>query len=162
MPELIRQHVLRVQQLTLPVYILAFGAALILFNIVFSVSVLAAERIFDTGLVTGSTFSRHGFWYKLIAGCVLAPVLETYMFQHLPYRYLRKRRFSKALIIVISSLLFGIVHYYDWIYIIRATLAGGILISAYILKPSASVSGLVTVSAVHAINNVFTLLIESL
>lgn len=162
MAGLIRTGVNKLRKLSHVRYILLFAAGVIVFQFLFGLVVLAIEHVFDMQVVINSTFSRHGFWYKLLVGCLLGPLFETYVFQHLPYQYLKSKRVNTIIIVIVSSILFGIVHYYSWVYVLRAALVGVIFISAYILKPASTSSALVTVSIIHALNNLFVLVAETI
>ncbi len=66
--------------------------------------------------------------------CVVAPLSETYLFQHLIY----KKLFSKLslknkeyLKLSLSSLLFGLAHHYSLVYVIWATAQGVYLYICY-------------------------------
>ncbi|PWN70583.1 CPBP family intramembrane metalloprotease [Chryseobacterium phosphatilyticum] len=64
----------------------------------------------------------------------IAPFIETLVFQYLPYMLLTKVMMikNKSLCILIMSLIFASMHYYNWLYIIMTFFGGIILNNLYI------------------------------
>lgn len=61
---------------------------------------------------------------------IIGPLLETLIFQYLTIEILSFFKLKKSFIILISSLFFSLIHYYNFIYII-ATLPAGIIYATY-------------------------------
>jgi len=64
----------------------------------------------------------------------IAPFLETFLFQYLPYLILSKwiRLSNKVFCIIIMSAIFASMHYYHWLYIVMTFFGGIILNNLYI------------------------------
>lgn len=64
----------------------------------------------------------------------IAPLIETFIFQYLPYLILSKwiRLDNKAFCILIMSTIFASMHYYNWLYIVMTFFGGIILNNFYI------------------------------
>ncbi|MGR3856104.1 CPBP family intramembrane glutamic endopeptidase [Chryseobacterium indologenes] len=64
----------------------------------------------------------------------VAPFIETFIFQYLPYLILSKwiRLNNKAFCIIIMSIIFASMHYYNWLYITMTFFGGIILNNLYI------------------------------
>ncbi|TZF99976.1 CPBP family intramembrane metalloprotease (plasmid) [Chryseobacterium panacisoli] len=64
----------------------------------------------------------------------IAPFLETFLFQYLPYLILSKwiKLNNKAFCIIIMSIIFASMHYYNWLYIVMTFFGGIILNNLYI------------------------------
>jgi len=65
---------------------------------------------------------------------ILAPLLETLVFQVLFFSVLKKFKINKWIIVMISGLAFGAFHYYSVFYIIQTSLVGFIFMYMYILR----------------------------
>lgn len=68
---------------------------------------------------------------------IVAPVFETWFAQSLPYSLLNKRSYFKErsyLILLISSLIFALNHFYSLFYIIYAFLMGLVLMYGYMIR----------------------------
>jgi membrane protease YdiL (CAAX protease family) len=83
----------------------------------------------------------------------IAPILETLIFQYLPYFYLKKYRDIYTLLI--SSILFGLAHAYSIIYIIYGFAVGLLFISAYYYSIKKNVNPFLLVAFSHFIYNLF-------
>ncbi|WP_426479898.1 CPBP family glutamic-type intramembrane protease [Chryseobacterium sp. CBSDS_008] len=64
----------------------------------------------------------------------IAPFLETFLFQYLPYFILSKwiKLNNKVFCIIIMSIIFASMHYYNWLYIVMTFFGGIILNNLYI------------------------------
>ncbi|CAM2888494.1 hypothetical protein DRF59_07770 [Chryseobacterium flavum] len=91
----------------------------------------------------------------------IAPFLETFIFQHLPYLILTKwiKVSNTVFCIIIMSIIFSSVHYYNWLYIIMTFFGGIILNNLYIYysKHSCKYSFILTV-LFHSLFNLYGLL----
>jgi hypothetical protein len=104
-------------------------------------------------------FAHHPFWFKLVGGSIIAPLLETYLFQQLPYTFLKKWNASNTIIILISSVLFGLSHFYSLSYIIFAFFAGIVLIKSFINWEGTLNSKFMITVAIHGVANLFITLL---
>lgn len=88
----------------------------------------------------------------------IAPFLETFLFQYLPYLILSKwiRLSNKVFCIIIMSAIFASMHYYHWLYIVMTFFGGIILNNLYIYynKHAHSYSFILTV-LFHSLFNLY-------
>ncbi len=83
----------------------------------------------------------------------IAPILETLIFQYLPYFYLKKYRYIYT--ILTSSILFGLAHAYSIIYIIYGFTIGLLFISTYFYSIRKNLNPFMLVAFSHFIYNLF-------
>ena len=80
---------------------------------------------------------NHNIVLLIIEGVFIAPIIETFVFQTLPYYYLNKVNFLKTkgyLILIISALFFGVQHCYDLFYIIYGFMMGLVFMYGYMVR----------------------------
>lgn len=94
----------------------------------------------------------NSFWVSLLLYCVLFPVAETFVFQHIPYVFMQ----NKNRTILLSACFFGICHLYDPVYFLAAFLIGGAFMRAYIIW-DAKPNRFIVVALVHALHNLITI-----
>ncbi len=71
---------------------------------------------------------------KFLAIVFISPIIETFVVQYLPHIILRKLGVEKRiLLILIPSIIFGIFHFYFWLYALAA-FVGGIIINLIYLN----------------------------
>jgi len=71
---------------------------------------------------------------KIIVIMIIAPILETLIFQHILYILLKKIKIKNDIIcIIIMSLIFSQVHWYNWLYVIM-TFIGGLILNSFYIK----------------------------
>jgi len=94
-------------------------------------------RIFQfNGINTFENKTDYGIILNLISGLAIAPVLETYIFQYIPFKILinikpiRESKYFVLEYIIFSTILFCSSHYYSWAYIF-GMIFPGILLSYY-------------------------------
>ncbi len=100
-------------------------------------------------------------YFEIIMACVFAPIVETLAFHFIPlevcqivFREKFKRRFY-GLSIIVSALIFGCVHCYNWTYMLYAFVTGLFLATAYIIKRQNGMkSAILTLWAIHCAWNV--------
>jgi membrane protease YdiL (CAAX protease family) len=94
---------------------------------------------------------------RIIIIIIIAPILETLIFQHILYLILKKIKIKNDTVcIIIMSLIFSQVHWYNWLYVIMAFFGGLILNSFYatINKRTPKYSYILTV-LFHALFNLY-------
>lgn len=114
-------------------FIFIFWLVGCLWNISFN----AFVRISDIQLSSPSGFEGPQSIFDYIAVILVAPLIETALFQALPYHLLRKGRFFQKrvwLIIVISGLFFALQHFYSVVYIVFAFIPGILLAAGYHIR----------------------------
>lgn len=76
-------------------------------------------------------------WLKYLFVVLAGPILETFLYQALPFYFLSLFQFFRRnvwIIILVSSIGFGLAHDFSTQYSIHATLIGFVLISTYIIR----------------------------
>ncbi len=99
-------------------------------------------------------------WSRFITGVVIAPVIETYIFQVIIYKVLRRSRFFRhnvRYIILVSAFLFGIAHCYHLFYMIGIFLSGIVFMAAYLSKLDDKKKAFWLVVLIHALANAMTI-----
>jgi hypothetical protein len=92
---------------------------------------------------------------------VFGPLLETYINQVLPYLLLSKIKYLNArkyLIIIISALFFGILHFYSLFYIIYAFFLGLALMYGYMIRIEVDKRTFYLIAISHSIFNLGVLI----
>lgn len=107
------------------------------------------------------TIMTLGLGKQIFLAVILAPLIETLIFQKWVYQLLSlvgwlKR--NKILIIFISAVLFGMIHFYSLSYVIYNFFAGVLLMFAYIVRIDRKPYWTVTV--LHGLMNLFSILID--
>jgi cytochrome bd-type quinol oxidase subunit 1 len=102
----------------------------------------------------GSTVTKYGVFVQVSLGVLLAPLLETAVFQALPIELLsRKTAVGWPVIILISSVFFGAAHHYSRGYMLAAFLIGLVFSYAYFTRRSRGGRPFLLVFAAHALRN---------
>jgi len=76
-------------------------------------------------------------WLKYLLVVLAAPILETFLYQALPFYFLSLFQFFRRnvwIIILVSSIGFGLAHNFSTQYSIHTTFVGFIFISTYIIR----------------------------
>jgi hypothetical protein len=111
----------------------------------------------------GSTVPKYGVFVQISLGVLLAPFLETAIFQALPIELLsRKTLVGWPVIILISSVLFGAAHNYSRGYMLAAFLIGLVFSYAYFVRRSKGGRPFLLVFVAHAIRNSVSLALFAL
>ena len=101
---------------------------------------------------------KHGVFVQITFGVLLAPFLETTLFQALPIEFLsRKTSFHWPVNVFISSVLFGCAHWYSWGYVFAIFLVGLVLAYAYTVRRWEGGRPFLLVFLSHALRNSITL-----
>ena len=97
-------------------------------------------------------FERKDIWSAKFAviAYVLAPIVETILFLTLIFLIMDniKIRYKNLLTIGLSAFLFGLMHYYNWIYILKAFLFGIALAWGYYYLKKRFNDGLATLAMI--------------
>ena len=84
---------------------------------------------------------------------IIAPILETLIFQYLPFYYLKK--YKPIYTVLISSILFGLAHAYSTIYMIYGFTVGLLFISACYYSIRKNINPFLLIAFSHFIYNFF-------
>ena len=93
---------------------------------------------------------------------ILAPLLETLLNQHLPFKLFQALNWTKnkyGLYVVVSAIIFGLCHYYSLRYIIFAFAVGLIWGYTYLFYSKSPGKAFWTTTLIHALRNSMTVLL---
>lgn len=99
-------------------------------------------------------------------GVLLAPIIETFLFQYLPTKLFllvkRKWNINKVILILFSGILFGMAHDYNLITIIDGIISGIIFILIFLKfnEEKTQLSGFWATFLIHALYNFYAFLID--
>jgi hypothetical protein len=91
-----------------------------------------------------------------ISTVFIAPIVETYLCQALPYQKLRKVKYLSErnyLILLISASFFGLMHLYSLFYIVYAFLIGLVLMYGYIIRITSDKKTFILIALCHSVLN---------
>ncbi|TAF67934.1 MAG: CPBP family intramembrane metalloprotease [Cytophagales bacterium] len=113
--------------------------------------------------VNGPKFESMSQEFILVV--VAAPIVETFIFQILIFELLLMvvGKSRKGIALFMSAFLFGLSHYYSWIYVVSASLTGLVLGYVYIIVVEKKISPLWTVWSVpfvHSLVNLYVFLLS--
>ncbi len=92
---------------------------------------------------------------------ILAPFLETIFIQYIPYTMIVKRRnikTEKPAYLAVSSVLFGLIHWYH-IYFVIVTIIGGFFLSNRFFQVSIKrneLAAIISIFTIHAVSNLIS------
>jgi hypothetical protein len=118
-----------------PTFVLVLTSALILTAFLFSIAYNIIEKIDIVWYDFPS--EEKDLVFLFVAGIIVAPILETWLCQTLPYTLLNKVKFLKErsyLILLISAVFFGLNHFYSLFYMIYGFLVGLIFMYGYMIR----------------------------
>ncbi|WP_432803725.1 CPBP family glutamic-type intramembrane protease [Chitinophaga horti] len=141
------------------VFVFVWGGVLVLITYACTFLVAVVESWFDLKIDKNGV-SEHTWLFKLIVFCVIAPLLETYLLQFLPYDYYKRHHKSMAWLILVAGVLFALFHMYSIAYAIVAGIKGMMLTYAYASWQGKHVSRFVVTTMAHAFNNIYFLTLE--
>jgi uncharacterized protein len=94
--------------------------------------------------------------FLFITPVILAPIFETFLGQSLPYYLLKKINYLNErsyLILIVSALIFGLLHFYSLFYIIYAFFLGLILSYGYMLRVKNDKRTFILIAICHSLLN---------
>ncbi len=106
-------------------------------------------------------FSNTSVFSKLLVTVLFAPILETFIFQHLIISAFYSKKNLKF-IVFISALLFGLSHFYNLAYVINTFFTGIVLALSYILWNYKKINAFWGTAIIHSLHNMLVILIEIL
>lgn len=136
------------EQMALPWFVLLFVGL----RIAIGLGVILLVKVSGTTPVMADFGDVGNVFYEFITVVLLAPLFETLLLQHLPFVWLEKR-LRPAYIILLSSLVFSVLHHYNIGYMISAFFVGMLYSGAYYLKREAN--PFLSVFIIHAGYNGF-------
>ena len=99
---------------------------------------------------------NHNIFLLIIEGVFIVPIIETFVFQTVPYHFLNKVNFLKTkpfLILIISALFFGLQHCYDLLYIIYGISGGLVLMYGYMVRIKTDKNTFYLIAITHGLFN---------
>ena len=123
---------------------------------------LILTYVFNLNIATSeNVFKNDSFLIQLVFVCILAPVLETYVFQYFFYElFFIKRNYWLALIF--SSALFGLSHFYDPMYAVNTFFSGLVLGLSYIMAKKRKTYPILLTIMIHALHNFIIVMVETI
>lgn len=105
---------------------------------------------------TDNDLSKFSVISKFALTIILAPLIETFLFQYLPNIILVKLKITnRAWLIVLPAILFGCMHFYFWLYAVAAFFGGLILNFLYIYCKERSKYYFLIVVLFHSLYNLY-------
>ena len=92
----------------------------------------------------------------LLFAVIIAPLFETWFNQVLPYKLLNKIKYLKErsyLILLISALFFGLLHFYSLFYIFYGFLMGLVLMYGYMIRIETDKNTFYLIAVSHSLLN---------
>ena len=89
---------------------------------------------------------------KFVAGSFVAPLVETFLFQYLPIEILKKK-LSRGYLLIFSSALFGLSHFYSIPYMLKTFFIGLVLAASYIFWIQQKPHKFIITVAIHSLFN---------
>lgn len=143
----------RMQNMHLRSFIVLF----LFFRVAIGLGVMVITNITGTD-PTVDVVTIDNVFFEFVTIVLLAPLLETFLLQHLPFVWLAKR-LHPGCIILLSALVFSLLHYYSLVYVISAFSAGLLYAIAYYLR--SKTNPFLTVFTIHAGYNGFVFMWNS-
>ena len=94
----------------------------------------------------------------IIDTVIIAPVLETLVFQSLFFIIMKRFNINKWIIILISSISFGVYHNYSIFYMINTSLIGFVFIYMYIQRANAEKKPALSIIVAHSMINLIIII----
>lgn len=95
---------------------------------------------------------------RFFTGCVIAPLLETFLFQYLLFEILKAVKIKNTFILILlPSLLFGLGHCYSWMYVLAAFITGLIFNALYLYCINRQLKAFWIVALLHCMCNLLAL-----
>lgn len=95
----------------------------------------------------------------LIDTLLLAPLLETLIFQTLFFFLYKKYIYNRTIIVLLSSVSFAAIHYYSLFYIIDTFFIGIFFMYGYILRARSDNKPFISTFTAHAFINLITMIL---
>lgn len=130
------------------------------------ISRLILSSSLDKGTLTSPLFENESLIYIFTVVVILAPLLETFIFQFCIIEILlrlNRKKINKFIIIITSSLMFGLSHSFNVQYFIFGVILGILLSSCYLLaKIRKDINPFMLTLLVHASYNGFVFFINEI
>lgn len=135
--------------------IILFAAIICILNIIFSASFSELVSVFKLNYTINS-IPFNSIYEEFFLAVVAAPFIETFFFQ---FGILYLLRNSNPIIaITISSLLFGLSHWYHFLNFVYGFVVGSLFATSYILIDTKKINPFITICLAHMFYNLFVFL----
>jgi membrane protease YdiL (CAAX protease family) len=145
----------KLKELSPPVFvvvmtILSIVIVLLFLPVLYALEILAGPR-------GGPSFLDESLLFQFVTAVLLAPLLETLIFQAVPILILKKYTgFRPGTVVLVSSFWFAAAHSYSIAYVFYAFLIGLLLAYSYVIYVEKAVSAFWVVAAIHSLRNLFS------
>ena len=136
--------------------VLKFVFTMVLLTYLISFALVPLFLLFDIPDMGGFSMDESNIELEFYLVVVIAPIIETFLFQTLFFWILLKIKFFQKnviLIIILSAAAFGIFHGYSSVYIIYAFLGGLLFAYSYYVYINKDYSSFWVVTSIHSIRN---------
>lgn len=106
------------------------------------------------------SFSGNSNVTKFIAVCLIAPLFETYIFQYGIIKWLSSTKMKNWFIVFISSLLFGLSHFYSLQYVVNTFFIGIVLALSFMWWINKKIDAFWVTAIIHALHNLCLLILS--
>lgn len=102
--------------------------------------------------------------FLFIFSCIIAPLVETFLFQFLPFRLidslfkLKRIKIRRFIYLFLVPIIFGYQHYYNFYYFLAGCMVGFIFCFFFYLSNLRKQNGVILVAIIHSLNNFIALL----
>lgn len=102
---------------------------------------------------------KYGPVFQFIMACLVAPIVETLIFQYLPYQIFEKLKVTNSIVrIVIPSLIFAFDHNFNPIYMLAAFNMGLIMNYLFLWCKANNKNAIYTVALLHFLINLLAVI----
>lgn len=136
------------------VLVMTFSSVMLTLSIL---PILATINSVWPGEIANEGYSKFSLF---ILAVVIAPIVETFLFQFVVIEILRKWISSSIIIVLLSSGLFAISHLSSYAYGLSNFFTGAILAYTYLLAIKRKFSPFLCTTAVHSLRNVIVFVIS--
>lgn len=136
----------------------------VLLSVFFSICFSVLAEFLNPGATTRVDFYKDRIIDKFIVLIFIAPFLETLLLNYLPFKVLNKFKCNNCLIIIISSLIFSLLHNYSCVYMIFAFFSGLIINSFFMIiyKQSDEIISSFYTFLLHSLYNLIIFLLNDI
>ncbi len=107
----------------------------------------------------GNPIDKESLSEQLFVGCIIAPLIETLIFQYAVIRLLDKAGVHNFyLLLIIPAILFGLSHYYNWLYVVAMFGGGAIMNYLFLYCQANGYKAFWWVALLHCLYNLFGIL----
>ncbi|MET3818131.1 hypothetical protein ACVK00_005394 [Burkholderia sp. PvR073] len=138
----------------------AIGSVLLTWALTYLVGIIIWAILFlfdlssDTLVGSSPDLMKRDLATRLFVGSVVAPLVETFVFQWLPIRLIcRVFKTSASLAVCVSTLMFGATHGYSVLYVAIALWGGFIFATVFVLRDHSGGHPFLIVAGAHAARN---------